>query len=145
MRNWAVLAAVVAVTSGALRAQEEKPVPKGSARIAVTGCSKDYIFTSGGRPTEETRSSSVPAGTHLRMNGPKELIAQIRAREGVLIELTGLVKQGQFVEGGKVGPIRISPGGAGFGGSTGRGSGGLESQVYIDVEGWRAVGGECPR
>ena len=137
----AVAAGLVAAVAGAaLKAQEEKPVPKGSRRIAVTGCSKDYIFTAGGRPAEDTRSSPVPEGAHLRMNGPKELIAQIKAREGTVLELTGLVKEGQYIESGS--RIRMRPANPGSG--TGNPIGRSTPQVFIDVEGWRAVGGECP-
>lgn len=138
--SWAALVAVAGMLAAAPHAQEEKPVPKGSARIAVTGCSKDYIFTAGGRPAEETRSSPVPPGTHLRMNGPKDVIAQIKAREGTMLEITGLVKQGQFADTG--GSIRIRPAAPGSG--TGNPIGRAAQQVFIDVEGWRVVGGDCP-
>lgn len=135
--------AAVMMGSALIIAQEEKPVPKGSSRVYVPGCSKGYVFTAGPR-TEDRPGTAVPAGTHLRMAGKKELIAEIRAREGTRIEITGLVKNGQFAESGmRVAPgVRIGGGPSSPGGLT---PGAGVSQVVIDVEGWRQVPGECPR
>jgi hypothetical protein len=128
--------------AASLAAQEEKPVPKDSIRVAVTGCSRNYIFTAG-RPAEDRPGGSiVPEGTRLRMNGSKKLMADIKGQEGSTIEITGLVLRGQFDNAGvSIGRgIRVRPGG---------GSGGIPSpgagQVMIDVEGWRRVPGECAR
>src|SRR3954463_14758796 len=81
-------------------AQEPKPVPKDSARVSVVGCTKAYIFTAAARSTEAPGSFDLPEGTHLRMNGPKKLINEIKAHEGSMIELTGLMKKGQAMPGG---------------------------------------------
>jgi hypothetical protein len=134
---------VAFVGSALLIAQEEKPVPKGSSRVYVPGCSKDYVFTAGPR-SEDRPGVAVPAGTHLRMAGKKEMIAEIKAREGTRIEITGLVKNGQFLEPGvRVAPgVRIGPGGSPSGGL---GPGAGVNNIVIDVEGWRQLSGECPR
>jgi len=141
--------AVLIVTVSALviaRAQEQKPVPKDSVRVSIPGCSKDHMFTAG-PPAEEQGGTPVPEGTHLRMNGPKSMMAEIKGQEGSRIEITGLIKKGQVgPEGVNIGRgIRISPGNsgpsAGFGGMPSGGSG----QIMIDVEGWRHLAGECRR
>jgi hypothetical protein len=133
MRIIAVSAIAIAVLSGSLAAQEKKPVPKDSARVSVPGCSKGYIFTAGARTEDEPGSMDVPEGMHLRMNGPKSVIADIKAHEGSKIEITGLMKKGQY-----------TPGGVGLGGGVSvSGSAGV-NQAFIDVEGWRPLTGNCP-
>jgi len=119
-----------------LTAQEPKPVPKDSARVAVVGCTRGYIFTAAARTTENPGSFDLPEGTHLRMNGPRKVINEIMAHEGSMIELTGLMKKGQYLPGG----VRLG-GGVSVGQPTAPGAG----QAFIDVEGWRQVaGGSCP-
>jgi hypothetical protein len=141
MKTTALLAAAVLLTAP-LGAQERKPVPKDSVRVFVPGCSKGMIFTAGAR-TEDSPGAPVPEGMHLRMSGPKETIAEIKAHEGSRIEITGLMKKGQLGEGVSIGGgVRISPGPSGPSGSMRPSPGG--SQNVIDVEGWRSVPGECP-
>ncbi len=82
---------------------------------------------------------------HLRMSGPKTLMNEIKAHEGSRIEITGLVKKGQFAQGGVGvgGGVRIG-GGPPVAGGGGMGPGSGVSQNMIDVEGWRQVPGDCP-
>ena len=142
MRTAVVLIAVTAL-SAQLIGQERKPVPKDSVRVSIPGCTKGYIFTAGRRTADEPGSVSVPEGMHFRMNGPKKMIAEIKAQEGSMIEITGITKRGQFMPDGVGvgGGVRIGPG-------PGLTSGGLgspvASQIAIDVEGWRPVAGGCP-
>jgi len=103
------------------------------------------MFTAGRASEDQPGGTVVPEGTHLRMNGPKKVMAEIKGNEGSRIEITGLIKKGQVAGGGvAVGPVRIGPGtsgpSAGYGGMS-PGSG----QLMIDVEGWRHIAGECPR
>jgi hypothetical protein len=123
--------ALAALAGGILAAQESKPVPKDSIRVFVPGCSKGRIFTAAA-PTEDHGGAPVPEGTHLRMNGKKDVMEEIKSHEGSRIEITGIVKRGQFSQQG----VRIAPGGM----SPGPGI----SQIMIDVEGWRRVEGPCP-
>jgi hypothetical protein len=133
-----------ALFGGALAAQEPKPVPKDSTRVSVPGCTKGYIFTAGPRTQDEPGSLVIPEGMHLRMNGPKKVIDEVKAHEGSMIEITGLMKKGQFVPDGVSvgGGVRISPGT----GPTGGGPSGIpsESQTMIDLESWRPIVGQCP-
>jgi hypothetical protein len=137
-----VAAAVVAAV--ALAAQETKPVPKDSMRVSIPGCTKGYIFTSASRSVDEGASAGIPEGMHFRMNGPKKVISDIKGHEGSLIEITGLIKRGQFAPGGVNigGGVRVSPG-------SGPTAGGIAAapsanQVMIDVEGWKELLGSCP-
>jgi hypothetical protein len=75
---------------------------------------------------------------HLRMNGTKKVMDEIKAHEGSMIEITGLMKKGQYRPDGVSigGGVRIGPP------STSVGTGG--NQAFIDVEGWRPAVGMCP-
>ena len=144
MRTRTVIIAAVALLGGRLVAQEQKPVPKDSIRVSIPGCTKGYIFTAGRRTLDEPGSVSVPEGMHFRMNGPKKLIAEIKAQEGSMIEIIGVTKRGQYKSDGVGigGGVRVSPGSGSMGGSL-PGSP-VASQISIDVEGWRPVEGRCP-
>ena len=141
MTRDAALVFAIILCAAPLAAQENKPVPKDSARVAIAGCTKGYIFTAGARNTEAPGSFDLPEGTHVRMNGPKKLMAEIKAHEGSAIELTGLMKKGQYAPGGLgIGAgVRISPPPAGVSSSPTAG------QAFIDVEGWRPIVGSCAR
>jgi hypothetical protein len=145
MRTTAVirLAVAVAVLGGPLVAQETKRVPKDSVRVRVPGCTRGFIFTAGRRTQDEPGSFDVPEGMHLRMSGPKALMAEVRAHEGSMIEITGLMKKGQYKPDGVAvgGGVRISPGPSP--GSSLAGNPGV-SQILIDLEGWRQIVGDCP-
>jgi hypothetical protein len=144
MKTPAVVIVAVAVLSGPLVAQERKPVPKDSVRVSIPGCTKGYVFTAGRRTQDEPGTVDFADGTHVRMNGPKKMMAEIKAHEGSMIEITGLMKKGQYEPGGVGigGGVRISPGPAPTGGSV-AGNAGV-NQIWIDLEGWRPIAGGCP-
>jgi hypothetical protein len=133
----------LAVLSGPLVAQENKPVPKDSVRVTIPGCTKGYIFTAGHRTEDHPGSVDIPEGMHLRMNAPKKMMAEIKTREGSMIEISGLMKKGQFrPDGVGIGRgVRVTPGPAPTGGGL-PGNPGI-GQSLIDVEGWRPVVGDC--
>jgi len=143
MKNTAAIAIAVAVLSGPLVAQEEKPVPKDSVRVTIPGCTRGYIFTAGRRTPDQPGSVDIAEGMHMRMNGPKKMIAAIKAHEGSMVEITGLVKRGQYnPEGVSIGGgVRVRPGQSPTGSLSGAP---LASQILIDVEGWRTAVGDCP-
>jgi hypothetical protein len=137
MAPTAIIIVAAALSSAPLVAQESKPVPKDSVRVMIPGCTKGRIFTAGRRTTEQPGSVDIPEGMHLRMNGPKKIMAEIEAHRS-MIEITGLMKRGQFKPDGVGigGGVRITPGPS----SAGPGV----SQMFIDVEGWRPALGTCP-
>ena len=144
MRTTAVITAAVAVLSGPLVAQENKPVPKDSVRVFIPGCTKGSIFTAGRRTQDQPGSVDIPEGMHLRMNGPKKMMAEIKAHEGSMIEITGLMRRGQYKPDGVGigGGVRVTPGPAPMGGSLPGTP--IVGQILIDVEGWRPAVGDCP-
>ena len=142
MRLIPVITALLAALAAAAAAQETKPVPKGSVRVSIPGCSKGYVFTTSARTVEAPGTVDVPPGMHLRMNGPKKMLAEIKAHEGSLIEITGLMKQGQSGPAGiGVGGARITPGPNPQSGTVSMGA--PAGLTMIDVEGWRPVAGDC--
>src|SRR3954468_24850558 len=137
MKRTFALAVGIAALGALVVAQEQKPVPKDSVRVSIPGCSKGYVFTAARRTTEEAGSANIPEGMHLRMNGPKKLMTEIKAHEGQLIQITGLMKKGQYTPGvGIGGGVRVSPGAAPTGGGGSMSSMATTSQISIDVEGW---------
>jgi hypothetical protein len=143
MRTTAVFIVAVAVLSGSLVAQEQKPVPKGSVRVSIPGCTKGYIFTAGRRTVDEPGSVDIPPGTHFRMNAPKKMMADIKAHEGSMISVTGLIKRGQYDPNGVGigGGVSMTPGADPTGGRPGTP---IANQIFFDVEGWRPIEGGCP-
>src|SRR5262245_16422120 len=100
MKKTIAFAAAAAISLSALLvAQEEKKVPKDSVRVAIPGCAKGYVFTVARRTSDEPGSADIPEGMRLRMNGSKKLMNEIKGHEGQLIQLTGLMKKGQFAPG----------------------------------------------
>ena len=142
MRKPAAVVVSIAALSTLLTAQEPKPVPKDSVRIAIPGCTKGYVFTAGPRTLEEPGNFEIREGMHLRMNGPKKLMSEIKAHEGSTIEIVGLMKKGQYNDGVNIGGgVRIGPGPTG---PSGRTPSPAANQIQIDVEGWRQIAGDCP-
>jgi hypothetical protein len=127
-----------------MAAEDTKPVPKGSVRVSIPGCAHGYVFTTGPRTADEAGSTAVPDDLHLRMNGPKKLMAEIKAHEGSMIVLTGIMKEGQFMPGGVGigGGVRIGQSGGPTSGSPLGNP--TANQIMIDVEGWRPSVGNCP-
>lgn len=141
MKCVAVIAVALAISSP-LGAQETKPVPKGSVRVSIPGCSKGYMFTASRRTEEAPGNVDVPPGMHLRLNAPKKMMTEIKAHEGTLIEITGLMRKGQYGPSGiGIGGVRVQPGSSPASGTLSVGA--PASPVMIDVEGWRPVAGYC--
>jgi hypothetical protein len=143
MRTIAVFTIAIAMVSAPLLGQEKRPVPKDSVRVFIPGCTKGYIFTAGPRTPDQPGRFDIPEGMHLRMNGPRKMMAEIKAQEGSMIEITGLMKKGPYNPSGVGigGGVRIAPGPApAAGGLSGSPA---ASQILIDVEGWRPVVGTC--
>src|SRR5450432_96020 len=100
MKATVLIVVAAAVWSAALVAQERKPVPDDSVRVTIPGCTKGQVFTAGPRTEDQPGRSDVPEGMHFRMNGPKAMMAEIKGHEGSMIEIAGLIKKGQYREGG---------------------------------------------
>ena len=146
MRAVVVVAVALGATSiGVLAAQDIKPVPKDSVRVYVTGCTKGRVFTAGPRMEDPPSNLELREGAHLRMNGPKKLMEEIKAHEEsqMMVGLTGLMKKGQYGPGGvSIGGVRITPAPSSSGPAASIGGAGVD-QPSIDLEGVRPVAGRC--
>jgi len=143
MNRIVAVAAACAFAATAALAQETKPVPKDSARVSVPGCSKGYIFTVASRSVNEAGTNvDIAEGTHLRMNGPRKLINEIKAHEGQMIQLTGVMKKDQLPTGGVNLGGGVHVGAASPVGGMAQPGGG---QNFIDVEGYSVIPDKsCP-
>jgi hypothetical protein len=141
---------VLLLTIGiAAAAQEEKPVPKDSVRVSIPGCSKGSAFVVTESPEGERTSLEIRTGRRFRLTGKKELLNEIKTREGYMIEVTGIIRRNDLQ----------GPGGISLGGGRVRiggqqpvsGSGSVVNQApqsanaILDVEGFRPLGEPCPR
>src|SRR5689334_17626925 len=129
----------------ALSAQERK-VPKDSTRVSIPGCSKGSAFVVTASPEPDRTSTEIATGRRFRLTGPNEVLAEIKKREGSMIEVTGLVKKSDLNEGG----IRLGGGHVRIGGAnpqdpiSGPGRAPVSGNAILDVEGWRPLAESCP-
>ena len=81
----------------------------------------------------------------LRLEGDKKVLADIKAHEGSMVEITGLMKQSDVVQpgvglaGGRVRITPVMPNGR----TTGRDPG--PSPPVLDVESYRLLNASCPK
>ena len=141
MRNIAAITVAIAMLSRAAR-RRTQACAEGLGAPVIPSCAKGNVFTAGPRNSDQVARLDVPEGMHLRMNGPKKLLAEIKAHEGSMIEITGLMKKGQYNQTGinVGGGVRITPGSS----AAGRPAPFIASPSYIDVESWHQVEGSCP-
>jgi hypothetical protein len=141
----ALLCGAVVVLSAGVALAQEKPVPKDSTRLTVPGCAYDRLFLVDISPEHEMSRTDLKPGRRLRLSGPKKLLEEIKARQGDMVELTGLMRKSDLVEQGvglAGGKVRIMPGRSPVGATGGPDSG--VTQAVIDVESWRLLNATCP-
>jgi hypothetical protein len=141
-----VLLLTIGITAAA---QEEKPVPKDSVRVSIPGCSKGSAFVVTESPESERTSIEIRTGRRFRLTGKKDLLNEIKAREGYMIEVTGIIRRNDL-EG--PGGITLGGGRVRIGGSQPvTGSGSVTNRApesmnaILDVEGFRPLGEPCPK
>ena len=136
-----ILAAVMSVSA------QEKKVPKDSLRVSIPGCSKGSAFVVTASPERDRTSNEVAIGRRFRLTGPKQILSEIKKREGNMVEVTGIVKKSDL----------NGPGGISLGGGRVRIGGTPQDptapvgqtaptsgNAIIDVEGWRPLAESCP-
>jgi hypothetical protein len=80
--------------------------------LSISGCARGRVFTVGRNPEHEASSFEVELGTKLRLEGDKKVLADIKAHEASMVELTGLMKQSDVRQPGiglAGGRVRITP------------------------------------
>jgi len=102
------------------------------------------VFTVGRSPEHELRGTELQEGRKIRLEGKKEILAEIKSHEGSMVELTGLMRRSDIEQAGVSvagGRVRIAPGPA-PGSSMSRDPG--PQQAVVDVESWRLLNSSCP-
>ena len=131
-----------------LAAQEERPVPKDSVRISIPGCSSGSAFVVTESPEGERTSVEIQTGRRFRLTGKKELLDEIKAREGYMIAVTGIIRRNDLGSGGLTlggGRVRIGGGPPVAGAGSSATSAPQSMNAILDVEGFRPLGEPCPR
>jgi hypothetical protein len=142
-----LVAAALALLSGAfIAAQEQAKVPKDSARIAIPGCARDRVFIVAEPPDHEPVGTRLEPGRRFRLAGKKEILDAIRIREGMMIELTGLVRKSDL-DG--PGGVRLFGGRVRIGGAQPQAPlsdvqrNSAYAEVVLDVESFRMLTEPC--
>ena len=110
--------------------------------MSISGCARGRVFTVLKSPEHEWKGT-LEEGMKLRLEGQKKLLEEIKAKEGSMVEITGLMKQSDTVQPGvglAGGRVRISPVMP-----TGRGNYDPgPTPPVIDIESWRLLNSSCP-
>ena len=139
--------ALVFLSSGFSAAQEQARVPKDSARIAIPGCTRDRVFTVADAPNHEPVGTRLEPGRRFRLAGKREVLDAIKAREGTMVEVTGLVRKADL-EGS--GGVKLFGGRVRIGGAQPQAPlsdvqrNSSYAEVVLDVESYRMLTDSCP-
>jgi hypothetical protein len=108
MKTWAL--ALMLAAAPAQTPQEPKPVPSDSVLIVTTGCLKGRVFTATEPPEESMRRGPNVTGRNFRVNGPKDIIEQVKKENGHLIQIAGIVRKASLADntpGARIGNTRV--------------------------------------
>ena len=138
----AVLMFAVALTGAQVEPQEKPRVPDDSVELTVIGCLKGRVLTTVGRRDADVQRGPYVGERTFRVNGNREVMAEVKKRNKQLVEVIGLVKRSALDDKGvKSGRVSIS-GGAPVAGS-GRLSTGVEDTPVMDVSSVRVRETSC--
>ena len=139
-----VALALASVTVLAQNGQEEgkRKVPKDSIEVTVTGCLKGRVLQVSEVKQTDTQSGPPMRQHSLRLAGKKDVMKDVKERDGHFVQLIGLIKKADLVEPG----VRFKGGRVVIGG--GSGSPGaipspVENVAVLDVSSSQTTGGEC--
>jgi hypothetical protein len=147
-----LLPALLIASAAALAAQEqERKVPNDSQRITVPGCAKGRTFIVTAREGHEPTSGELAPGRRFRLSGDKDILKEIEKREGMMVQVTGLVRKADLAGPGGISTAggRVRIGGAvpqsQVGGGPASGTlTGVRTDAVLDVEGWDRLPESCP-
>jgi hypothetical protein len=145
-----LLPALVLLVSGAALSAQEREVPKDSQRITIPGCAKGRTFIVAAREGHEPTSGELAPGRRFRLSGPKDILKEIEKREGMMVEVTGLVRKAELAGPGGLttggGRVRVGGGApqSQVGGGPSSTLTGVTTDAVLDVEGWDRLPESCP-
>jgi hypothetical protein len=127
--------------------QEPKPIPKDSVEILTTGCVKGKSFSAMGPREDGLRRGPDVRGRTFRLNGPKDLMKDVKTNDGHLVEIDGIVRRQDLAEplGGRFGGTRVTVGAPNNGGSPVASpmNGPMTNVVYMDITMIRSLADSC--
>lgn len=138
--------ALLAVSTAVLPAQE-RAIPKDSALVTLQGCARDRLFIVGRRSEHQPGTLEIQPGRRFRLAGSKALLDDLKRRQRMMVEVTGLVRRADVA----------GPGGVSILGGRVRLGGRMPQdpianpasdpayyQPVLDVEAWRPLADPCP-
>jgi len=99
------LSLLLALLSSPQENQQEHPkVPKDSIMLVVTGCLKGRVLAVSDVRQTDTQSGPIVKSKSFRVSGKKDVMKDVKANDGHLVDVTGIVKKSALIEPGiKVG------------------------------------------
>jgi hypothetical protein len=128
-------------------AQEQARVPRDSTRIIIPGCARDRVFIVGESPSHEPVGTRLEPGRRFRLSGKREILNDIRQREGTMVEITGLVRKSDLE---RPGGVRLFGGRIRIGGTQPQARlsdvqrNSMYTEIVLDVESYRMLTEPCP-
>jgi hypothetical protein len=129
--------------------QEEKlpKVPKDSLLATIEGCLKGRVIRAYDVRQPDTTTGVDIRSKTFRVEGKKDLIADVKKNDGMHVEITGIIKKSALIEPGvkfKGGRVVVG-GGTGVAGSSGMGGAPdpSENVVVVDAVTFRSFGDAC--
>ena len=143
-----VLPTLALLVSGTLLAAQEKEVPKDSQRITIPGCVDGRTFRIAQREGHDPTSGDLRPGRRFRLQGKKDILKELEAREGQMVQITGLVRKAELAGPGGLSTAggRVRVGGGAPQSQVGGGPSlqGVQTDAILDVEGWDRLPESCP-
>ena len=136
------------MAAAAQETQETLPkLPKDSLLATIEGCLKGRVIRAYDVRQPDTTTGIEIRSKSFRVEGKKDLIADVKKNDGMHVEITGLIKKSALIEPGmkfKGGRVVVGGGTATAGAS---GMGGApspaENVVVIDAVTFRSFGDAC--
>jgi len=128
-----------------LAAQDVPNVPKDSALVILNGCAKDGKFIVGERREDQPGTLEIQPGRRFRLNGPKELMRDIKAHQRTQVQVRGLIRKADVAPQG----IGVLGGRVRIGGAVPRdpisdpARDPSYNQSVLDVKSWQPITGDC--
>ena len=128
-------------------AGQETSVPHDSALVSLNGCAKNGTFIVGERREDQPGTLEIEPGRRFRLNGPKKLLNDIKARQRTAMQVTGLLRkvdvngpQGIGLLGGRV---RIGGARVPQDPIANPARDPAYNVAVIDVRSWKQLSGDC--
>jgi hypothetical protein len=124
---------------------QERSVPSDSTRVTLSGCARRSVFVVRWQDDHEPVTGEIAEGRRFRLTGRREVLDEVRKRDGSLVELTGLVRKNAVSppQGISIGGVRIGVGPPQQPMSDPARNPEMYQPVF-DVESYRLLPGECP-